>query len=409
MRSDRITQINEGDVLRGTVRWSPAKSLWMAAMATAAIVGGYLTFSWSHVLLFIGATAFVLLFGHTLGSHRKLIHDSYQCPAWLEYALVYTGVQVGLAGPLGLRLQHDLRDHAQRQPDCHPYLRHGRSLLVDGWWQLHCDLTLEQPPQLTLPDAIAHNRFYRFLERTWMLQQLPPALALYALGGWPYVIWGVCARIMAGVTGHWLIGYFAHNHGPMHNEILGAAVQGHNVRLASLITLGESWHNNHHAYPGSARLGLYPGEWDPGWWMLALLRRWGLVWDITQAQDLPARPERLALDGAALPAAAPPALGLLASLRNCLAMARMPGELRLSTPCAALPVRALRRLTGSNVAIHITPNQPRLQLEAGRLTLHGLPALALAMWHSRRMVPASAAMILLPLALATEAVRTRIA
>lgn len=409
MRSDRITQINEGNVLHGTVRWSPAKSLWMAAMATTAIVGGYLTFSWSHVLLFIGATAFVLLFGHTLGSHRKLIHDSYQCPAWLEYALVYAGVQVGLAGPLGLRLQHDLRDHAQRQPDCHPYLRHSRSLLVDGWWQLHCDLTLEQPPQLTLPDTIAHNRFYRFLERTWMLQQLPPALALYALGGWPYVIWGVCARVTAGVTGHWIIGYFAHNHGPMHNEITGAAVQGHNVRLASLITLGESWHNNHHAYPGSARLGLYPGEWDPGWWMLALLHRWGLVWDITQAQDLPLRPERQALDGAVLPAAAPPALGLLPSLRNCVAMARMPSELRLSTPCTTLPIWALQRLTGGNMAIHDTPNQRRLQLEAGQLILHGLPALALAMLRSRRTVVVSAAVILLPLAVATEAVRARIA
>jgi stearoyl-CoA desaturase (delta-9 desaturase) len=260
MRSGQMTQVKDGDVVNGTMRWSPAKSLWITAMATVTVVGGTFTFSWSNLLLFVGATAFVLLFGHTLGSHRKLIHDSYQCPAWLEYALVYAGVQVGLAGPLGLRLQHDLRDYAQRQPDCHPYLRHGRTLLADGWWQLHCELTLDQPPRLTLPDAIARNPFYAFLERTWMLQQLPPALLLYALGGWHFVIWGVCARITAGVAGHWLIGYFAHNHGPMHNEISGAAVQGHNVRLASLITLGESWHNNHHAYPGSARLGLYPGE-----------------------------------------------------------------------------------------------------------------------------------------------------
>lgn len=409
MRSDRITQIEEGNVLHGTIRWSPVKSLWITAMAITAIVGGYLTFSWTNLLLFISVTAFVLLFGHTLGSHRKLIHDSYQCPAWLEYALVYAGVQVGLAGPLGLRLQHDLRDHAQRQPDCHPYLRHGRALLADGWWQLHCDLVLDQPPVLTLPDAIAHNRFYRFLERMWMLQQLPPALALYAWGGWPFVIWGVCARITAGVTGHWLIGYFAHNHGPMRNEITGAAVQGHNVRLASLITLGESWHNNHHAYPGSARLGLYPGEWDPGWWTLVLLRRWGLVWEITQAQDLPARPERHALDGAVLPMNEIPMQSLQHTLRSCVAITRVQGELRLSSPCATLPLQALRLLAGRNISIHATSNQRRLQLEGDGIRLYGMPALAIAMLRSRRAITACAALTLLPIALATEAIRAKFA
>jgi fatty-acid desaturase len=409
MRSDRITQIEEGNVLHGAVRWSPVKSLWITAMTATAIIGGYLTFSWTHLLLFIAATAFVLLFGQTLGSHRKLIHDSYKCPAWLEYALVYTGVQVGLAGPLGLRLQHDLRDHAQRQPDCHPYLRHGRPLLADGWWQLHCDLTLERPPVVTLPDAVAHDRFYRFLERTWMLQQLPPALALYAFGGWPWVIWGVCARIAAGVTGHWLIGYFAHNHGPMHNEITGAAVQGHNVRLASLITMGESWHNNHHAFPGSARLGLYPGEWDPGWWMLVLLRRRGLVWDIVQAQDLPARPERVTLDETGLPAASPPAMGLRALLRSFLSLVTTRDTLRLNSPCANLPMAALRRLVGKGIAIHATPGQQRLHVQGGDAILYGLPALAVAMLRSRSAAAAGFAVVLLPAALAAEAVRARFA
>lgn len=404
MRSDQMTQVKDGNVVTGTMRWSPAKSLWLSAMASITLVGGILTFSWTNVLLLIGATAFVLLFGHTLGSHRKLIHDSYQCPAWLEYALVYTGVQVGLAGPLGLRLQHDLRDYAQRQPECHPYLRHGRALLADGWWQLHCELTLDQPPRLTLPAAIAHNRFYRLLERTWMLQQLPPALLLYALGGWPFVIWGVCARITAGVTGHWLIGYFAHNHGPMHNLITGAAVQGHNVRLASLITLGESWHNNHHAYPGSARLGLYPGEWDPGWWMLILLRRWGLVWDIAQAQDLPARPERVALDGAILleQALAP---SLRQVLRTCFAMVQTKEALQLSAPCTTLPEWGLRCIVRRNIAIDTNPAQHRLRLHGQGMTLYGLPALATAMLRSRHVIAACAALVLLPLALAGEAVR----
>jgi stearoyl-CoA desaturase (delta-9 desaturase) len=68
-------------------------------------------------------------------------------------------------------------------------------------------------------------------------------------------------------------------------------VQGRNVRWTSLLTMGECWHNNHHAYPGSARLGLAPGEWDPGWWVLSALASIGLVWSIRLPEHLPARPE----------------------------------------------------------------------------------------------------------------------
>jgi stearoyl-CoA desaturase (delta-9 desaturase) len=68
-------------------------------------------------------------------------------------------------------------------------------------------------------------------------------------------------------------------------------VQGRNVRFTSLLTMGECWHNNHHAFPGSARLGLAPGEWDPGWWVLLGLRRLGLVTNLRLPPNLPYRPE----------------------------------------------------------------------------------------------------------------------
>jgi len=233
----------------------------------------------------------VLLFGHSLGSHRKLIHDSFQCPRWLEYVLVYLGVQVGLAGPLGLLRQHELRDYAQRLPVCHDYLRHGRPFWMDAWWQLVCELRLRSEPTLVLESRIAADRFYRFLERTWMAQHLPWAMLFYAWGGWGFVFWGVCARVTTGVFGHWLIGFLAHNHGDMHHVVDGAAVQGRNVRFTSLLTMGECWHNNHHAFPGSARLGLHPGEWDPGWWALLAMRRVGLAWGFRLPADLAPRAE----------------------------------------------------------------------------------------------------------------------
>ncbi|HEX7643267.1 MAG TPA: acyl-CoA desaturase [Burkholderiaceae bacterium] len=297
LRNLRASAPSVANTKIGRVRYAPGKSLWLGAMLLGALIGCPLYFSWAGMAVYVFSTGAVLLFGHSVGWHRKMIHNSFQCPAWLEYVLIYFGVQVGMAGPINLLRAHDLRDYAQRLPDCHDYLRHRNSFWRDAWLQLHCELELAAPPTITIEARIAANRYYRFLERTWQWQQLPPALLLYACGGIGLVCWGVCARIATAVIGHWLIGYFAHNHGEMHIEVRGAAVQGHNIRFTSLLTMGECWHNNHHAYPGSARLGLEPGEWDPGWWLLAGLQRIGLVWNIRLPQDLPVRPELRRLDG----------------------------------------------------------------------------------------------------------------
>src|SRR5581483_52213 len=108
---------------------------------------------------------------------------------------------------------------------------------------------------------------------------------------WGLVFWAVCARVSICVFGHWLIGYFAHREGGKHYEVVDASVQGHNVRFIALLTMGESHHNNHHAFPGSAKLSLMPGEWDPGWWFLRSLESIGLAWNLRTQADLPYRKE----------------------------------------------------------------------------------------------------------------------
>ena len=284
-------RLTPADVVDGEVRWEPVRSIWFSGMALATLAFGPLTVTFPAFLLFVVSTGLVLLLGHSVGMHRKLIHDSFQCPRWLEYSLVYCGVLVGLSGPLGLLRTHDLRDFAQRQPVCHDFLAHRRGPLIDAWWQLHCNLYLARPPRIQIEARIGQDRFYHWLERTWMLQHLPWALLFFAWGGWGFVVWGCCARVTASVFGHWLIGYLAHNHGRMHYRVRGACVQGHNVRFVALLTMGECWHNNHHAFPASARLGLRPGEWDPGWWLLKGLRRAGLAWRLVEPAGLPLRPE----------------------------------------------------------------------------------------------------------------------
>ncbi len=123
-----------------------------------------------------------------------------------------------------------------------------------------------------------------------MLHQAPIAAALYLGGGWPWVIWGVCVRVSASVTGHWFVGHLAHRTGPQTWLVDGAGVQAHDVPWAAIPTMGEAWHNNHHAYPGSARMGLYPGQFDPGFWFIRALERIGLAWDIRTPETLPPRP-----------------------------------------------------------------------------------------------------------------------
>lgn len=288
---ERIIGAYGADALAGTVRWSPVKSLWFFAMLGGWLVGGSLFFSWGAVAAFFFTSGITLCFGHSLGMHRKLIHQSFECPDWMEKTGVWLGTLVGLGGPFTMMRTHDMRDWAQRQTKCHPFFAHQTHIIQDWWWQVHCKLHLEETPAFQFPETMSCSRFYRFIQATSMGQQIPVALLLWVVGDWGFVFWGVCGRVTISILGHWFIGYFAHNTGHREWHVSGAAVQGHNIRFCGLITFGECWHNNHHAFPGSAKLGLSKGQVDPGWWMLKLFERIGLVSHLVLPNDLPVRRE----------------------------------------------------------------------------------------------------------------------
>lgn len=109
---------------------------------------------------------------------------------------------------------------------------------------------------------------------------------------------------------HWFVGYICHTHGPQSWLVDDGAVQAHDVPWAAIPSMGESWHNNHHAFPASARHGLYPGQIDIGFGFIKVLERTGLVWDVQTPDVLPDRagispasaretPRRLAKPGVA--------------------------------------------------------------------------------------------------------------
>ncbi len=277
--------------VEGRVHFGPVKSAWFAGMALTALVGGWLTFSWDAVAVSLVFTVFTLCFGHSVGLHRLLIHRSFACPKWLEYLHVHFGILVGMGGPFRVIYLHEIRDWAQRHHDCHPFFMHRNPLWKDAWWQLFCEIELKHPPEFVIERDVLEDRVFRFMQATWMLQQLPWAVLLYLLGGADWVVWGICVRVTVSLIGHWMVGYFAHNAGVRTWHLEGHAVQGYNLPKVGMISMGEGWHNNHHAFPGSARLGLDQGQHDPGWWLISLLKGLGLAWEVKLPDDLPRRRE----------------------------------------------------------------------------------------------------------------------
>lgn len=272
----------------GRVVWDPVHSLWNGAMLAITLTVGLATFSLNAFAVFVVLTGATLLLGHSVGFHRRLIHASFDCPLWLERLLVWFGTLVGMSGPFWMIRTHDLRDWAQRQTDCHDYLAHRRPMAIDAIWQMHCRLELDHPPVFDL-GRIGRDPFYRFLERTWMWQQAPVAAGLWLVGGWSFVAWGVCARVSASVIGHWFVGHLAHRRGPQTWLVRDAGVQAHDVPWAAIPTMGEAWHNNHHAYPGSAKIGLYPGQSDWGFRFIQTLEQLGLAWDVRTPESMDER------------------------------------------------------------------------------------------------------------------------
>ncbi len=284
--TDRVTPTATSSATEGHVAWAPAKSIWYTGMLIGGLVGVVFFPSWQAASLTLGLMLLTLCLGHSVGMHRLLIHRSFEVPRWLEYTLVYLGTLVGMAGPIGMFHIHEMRDWQQQQPDCHSFAKHDVDFWRDAVWQMHCEQVLTHPPDLVIEPRVTEDRFYQWLDRTWRWQQLPLALLLFALGGIGFVLWGICLRVAVSLTGHWCTVHFAHTTGERPFVQDGIAVDGRNLPKLGLFTFGEAFHNNHHAFPRSARMGLTATQIDPGWWVIRSLAWLGLATDI-RVPDLP--------------------------------------------------------------------------------------------------------------------------
>jgi len=266
--------------VQGKVVYDLPKLLWNLGMIFSAVVFAPLTFSIGSFSLFLVLTYFSLLIGHSAGMHRLMIHRTYDCHPILEKILIYIGVLVGLSGPYGIIKIHDTRDWAQRQNKCHDFFSHKRGYFSDVWWQLTSKFIFRDPPILRIEAKFSSDNYYHWLEKTWRYHQVLLAVVLYFFGGWGFVVWGIFVRVSVSVVGHWSITYFCHNPGPGVWRVKDAAVQASNLPGLGVLTYGECWHNNHHAFPESARIGIERGQCDPAWRFIEILSHLGLAKNI---------------------------------------------------------------------------------------------------------------------------------
>ena len=283
-------------------RGNPGTGLALAGIhliALLAFVPAF--FSWSAV-----AVLFVLCYitggiGITLGYHRLLTHRSLQVPKPIEYLFTFLGVLALQGGPISWVATHR-RHHtyADREGDPHGMDR--------GFWWAHVGWLYLPNPALPTPAEerrlaadIVSDPFYRFLDRTSALWQVALGLLLFALGGWSWVIWGIFARLVVTYHLTWFVNSAAHWTG---YRTFRTGDFSTNSWWVAVLTWGEGWHNNHHAFPFSARHGLRWFEFDITWLMIKLLRVVGIVRNVKVPTA--AMIERLkALDPASAPAAVP--------------------------------------------------------------------------------------------------------
>ena len=138
------------------------------------------------------------------------------------------------------------------------------------------------------PD-LAKHRFYIWLNNYHWLPIVVLAGVLYALGGLPMVLWGVCLRVVVGLHGTWLINSATHMWG---SRRFSTRDDSRNNWLVALFTFGEGWHNNHHAHPTSARHGLTWYELDISWIQIKILRYFGIAKSVRVAKPDSALVER---------------------------------------------------------------------------------------------------------------------
>jgi stearoyl-CoA desaturase (delta-9 desaturase) len=241
---------------------------------------------WTGVSVPALATCFALVFlrafGLTAGYHRLLAHGAFRCGRATRFALTWLGASAAQLGPLWW-VGHHRMHHRAADADGDPHSPETRGLLWAHLGWLLCRKHARTP--LPWVADLARERELVWLERFHWLPPLTLAAALFALGGAQLLVWGfvVSTALLYHLT--FAVNSLGHRVG---SQRYPGRDQSRNLPWLAWLTLGDGWHNNHHARPAWARHGVGPGELDLTWLALRGMERIGLAWHLRGPVPAPA-------------------------------------------------------------------------------------------------------------------------
>jgi stearoyl-CoA desaturase (delta-9 desaturase) len=233
--------------------------------------------------------------GITVGFHRLFTHRSFATSRVMRYTFAVLG-EMAVEGDV-LTWVADHRKHhrySDREGDPHsPHAGFGDGAFetMRGLWHAHTGWLFSSAGRANrdkyAKDLVA-DAGMRAIARAFLpiviVSLLLPALAGWLLlGGWygfaAGLVWGGAIRIFLLHHVTFSINSICHLWG---RRRFSTTDESRNVWWLSWLSFGESWHNNHHAFPSSAFHGLHGWEIDPGGWVIRVLERTGLVWQVVR-------------------------------------------------------------------------------------------------------------------------------
>ena len=247
-------------------------------------------FSWSAVAVMLVLYWVTASLGICLGYHRFLTHRGFTTPKWVAYTIVFFGTLACQNGPIKWVGQHRMH-HAGSDTVDDPHSAE------KGFWWSHITWMLfthsKFDDKKTLNDYtkdFSNDKYYQFLDKYFIHIQVVFGLILLAIGGLPWVIWGIFVRLVVVYHSTWFVNSAAHTFGyvtfPLKDDLAT------NCWWVGLLAWGEGWHNNHHAYPRMAKHGHKWWEFDITWQAIRLMRATGLMWDVVDYRTAAEKKER---------------------------------------------------------------------------------------------------------------------
>jgi stearoyl-CoA desaturase (delta-9 desaturase) len=261
-------------------------------VAGAALLWGW-GFRWVELGLLLGMYVLTAL-GITVGFHRLFTHKSFETNRVVQLILAVLG-SMAVQGPLlqWVALHRRHHQHSDRHEDPHSPHLHGNGALglVQGLWHAHVGWVF-------LPDAPDLGRYVKDLRQSRLLRTVSVLFPLWvvvglaapaALGGlltWSWtgtvlgLVWGGLARVFLVHHVTWSVNSVCHLWG---GRPYATGDHSRNNFVFGILALGEGWHNNHHAFPTSARHGLRWWQLDLSYWFIRGLALSGLAWKVRTA------------------------------------------------------------------------------------------------------------------------------